>query len=188
MYRCTIKKVQYSYVNMFSCCENILLMQPLQKLFLLLYAILQKLFLSLYMPYFRNCFYRYLPYFRNCYIPYFRNCFWSLYAILQKLFLSLYAILQYCNIFNGNLQMDVLQALRPKKKDLYRREGKCPRCCLGDRINKMFPCRANYFAPGRFEDKDEFILFSDQDDLKIRMYTSYFRIRMTWRKVWVHAK
>ena len=75
--------------------------------------------------------------------------------------------------------MDVLQALRPKKKDLYRREGKCPRCCLGDRIDKMFPCRANYFAPGRFEDKDEFILFSDQDDLKIRMYTSYFRIRMT---------
>ena len=38
------------------------------------------------------------------------------------------------------------------KKDLYRREGKGRRCCLVDSI----PSHASYFAPGRYEDKDEF--------------------------------
>ena len=31
------------------------------------------------------------------------------------------------------------------KTDLYRREGKGRRCCLGDRIDSI-PCRASYFA------------------------------------------
>ena len=38
-------------------------------------------------------------------------------------------------------------------KSLYRRKGKGRRCCLGERIYSI-PCRAIYFAPGRFEEKD----------------------------------
>ena len=40
---------------------------------------------------------------------------------------------------------------RPYNKDLYRREGKGCRCCLGDRIASM-PRRASYFASGRVEE------------------------------------
>ena len=32
-------------------------------------------------------------------------------------------------------------------------KGKGRRCCLGERIYSI-PCRAIYFAPGRFEEKD----------------------------------
>ena len=38
----------------------------------------------------------------------------------------------------------------PLKKDLYRRECKGRHCFLWDRIASI-PCRACYFAPGRFE-------------------------------------
>ena len=54
------------------------------------------------------------------------------------------------------------------KKDKYRRKGKCRRCCLGDRIDSI-PCHASYFAPGLFEDRDEFILFS----ISYWYYSSY---------------
>ena len=37
------------------------------------------------------------------------------------------------------------------EKDVYRREGKDRRCCLGDRID-IDSWRSKYFAPGRFEE------------------------------------
>ena len=36
---------------------------------------------------------------------------------------------------------------QPQKKDLYRKEGKGRRCCLGDRIYSIL-CHASYFGPG----------------------------------------
>ena len=57
---------------------------------------------------------------------------------------------------------------RDYKKDLYRRDGKGRHCCLGDRIYSI-PCDASYFAPGWYEEKDEF----HQDDMKKRMSSSY---------------
>ena len=36
-------------------------------------------------------------------------------------------------------------------EDIYRREGKGSRYCLADRIDSI-PCRASYFALGRFEE------------------------------------
>ena len=55
------------------------------------------------------------------------------------------------------------------KKDKDRREGKGRRCCLGDRIDSMY-CRASYFAPGWYDERDEFILFSNRpgNDLCLR--------------------
>ena len=47
----------------------------------------------------------------------------------------------------------------PEKKDLFRREGKDCRCFLGG------SCRASCFAPGWYEEKDEF----HQDDMKQKM-------------------
>ena len=44
------------------------------------------------------------------------------------------------------------------------REGKGRHCCLEDRIYSI-PCRASYFAPGWYEEKDEL----HQDDMKKRM-------------------
>ena len=52
----------------------------------------------------------------------------------------------------------IIPTLYAQKKDNLRIEGKGRRCCMGDRIESI-PCRAGYFAPGWFEEKDEFILF-----------------------------
>ena len=59
------------------------------------------------------------------------------------------------------------------KKDLYRREGKGRRGCLGDRIYSI-PCHTSYFALGWNEEKDEF----HQDDMNKSLNCN----RMIWRK------
>ena len=171
MYRCTIKKVQYSYVNMFSFCENILLMQPLQKLFLLLYAILQKLFLSLYMPYFRNCFYRYLPYFRNCYIPYFRNCFYRYMPYFRNCF---YRYMPYFStaIYLMETSRWMYCKLWDQKRRIYTEEkANVLAAAWGIELIKCFLAARTILH---------------QDDLKIRMNSSYSRTRMIWRSGCIH--
>ena len=42
------------------------------------------------------------------------------------------------------------------EEELIQKRGKGRRCCLGDSVK--IPCHASYFAPGRLEEKTDFVL------------------------------
>ena len=70
------------------------------------------------------------------------------------------------------------------KKDVYRRKGKCRRCCLGDIIYSI-PCRFSYFSPGWYEEKDEFIIFfcinPSSLGSTVHLYIYYIGDHVSWR-------
>ena len=69
--------------------------------------------------------------------------------LIKKTYVSAFQVNIYSSktILNSHSPLTIgLQTER--YKDLYRREGKGRRCCLGERIDSI-PCRASYFAPGR---------------------------------------